>query len=455
MGRFGARGGQLRQDKKPSRFRMSLPRSARAMAGRLSWGLADQAVSSLTNLAVAIFVARSLGLVDFGIFTLAWVTYAVFLNISRGLATDPLVVRFSAVSPETWRTAVPCASGTALMVGIVVGTVTVLAGIGIGGVTGGAFVALGMVLPAVLLQDSWRFAFFAAGVGRKALTNDLVWAGALVPAMFLAVQHRSVAAFVLAWGVAGSVAALYGCVQVGTAPRLGANWAWIRAHRDLGARYLLENLTLSGANQLRMYGLGVIVGLAAIGAVRGAQLLLGPIVAILMGLSMVAVPEAARVVRRSPQRLPAFCVALGGARFAVALMWGMAVLLLVPDELGRAALGAVWDPASALVLPVTVAAALGAFASGATAGVRAIGAARRSLRAELLSSTAFLVGGLGGAVLAGALGSCWGVALASALRAAAWWWQLRAGLRDSVTRPCSDGERTATAAAESSEKGLR
>ena len=38
-----------------------LSRTARATAGRLSWGLADQAVSSLTNFAVGIVVARSLG----------------------------------------------------------------------------------------------------------------------------------------------------------------------------------------------------------------------------------------------------------------------------------------------------------------------------------------------------------------------------------------------------------
>src|SRR5439155_4829421 len=67
----------------------------KATAGRLSWGLVDQAVSSLTNFAVGIYVARSLGVTAFGIFSVAWVTYGVVLNISRGLATDPLVVRFS------------------------------------------------------------------------------------------------------------------------------------------------------------------------------------------------------------------------------------------------------------------------------------------------------------------------------------------------------------------------
>ena len=43
----------------------------RALLGRLSWGLADQAASSISNFAVGIYVARSLGVTAFGVFSLA------------------------------------------------------------------------------------------------------------------------------------------------------------------------------------------------------------------------------------------------------------------------------------------------------------------------------------------------------------------------------------------------
>ena len=58
---------------------------------RLGWGVADQAVSSLTNFVVVLLVARSLGAVQFGAFSLAYVTYGFALNASRGLATYPLM----------------------------------------------------------------------------------------------------------------------------------------------------------------------------------------------------------------------------------------------------------------------------------------------------------------------------------------------------------------------------
>ncbi len=412
-----------------------MSRTARATAGRVSWGLADQAVSSLTNFAVGIFVARSLGATGFGVFTIAWVTYGVVLNVSRGLATDPLVVRFSGVPAESWRAAVSRSSGTALLIGIVSGAVSVLAGTALGGTIGASFVALGLVLPALLLQDSWRFAFFAAGQGRKALTNDLVWAAALIPALVFAADNGSVFGFVLAWGLSGAVAAGYGCVQTRLLPQLAGMRAWLRQQRDLGPRYLVENVSNSGASQLRMYGVGAIAGLADVGALRGAELLLGPFLALLMGLSLVAVPEAARVLRRAPRRLPQFCLILGGGQAAAALAWGLTLLVLVPDGVGRLVLGSVREPASEQILPVTLSVTGAGLVAGAAAGLRALGVSRRSLRAQLFASAAYLSAGLAGATVAGALGASWGSALAMWFGAAVWWFQLRAGLRDLTTAP--------------------
>ena len=62
-------------------------------------------------------------------------TYGVILNLSRGLATDPLSVRFSGVSTDRWRGAVAQASSTALLIGVVTGTLSVVAGLVIGAET--------------------------------------------------------------------------------------------------------------------------------------------------------------------------------------------------------------------------------------------------------------------------------------------------------------------------------
>ncbi|HET6500492.1 MAG TPA: hypothetical protein VFG87_06975 [Amycolatopsis sp.] len=400
------------------------------MAGRLSWGLADQAVSSLTNFAVSSYVARSLGVAAFGVFSLALVTYGVALNVSRGLATDPLMVRFSGVSEQSWRRAVSRATGTAIGVGAAAGAACLLLGVAIGGAAGHAFAGLGVVLPALLSQDSWRFAFFAAGKGRKAFLNDLVWAVVLVPAMVLADHQGSVTAFVLAWGLSAAVAAGFGYLQTGIAPGVGAARRWLREQRDLAPRYLLENVSNSGASQVRMYGLGAIAGLAAVGTVRGAELLLGPFLAVLMGLSLVTVAEASRVVRKAPHRLARFCLFLGGSQAAAAALWGLGLLLLLPDGLGEFVLGSVWPTASELILPATLAVVGASFTTGAQAGLRALAAARRSMPTQVLTSCCYVAGGLAGALSAGAVGSAWGVAVATSTGAAIWWLQLRSALKE-------------------------
>ncbi|KIZ15919.1 membrane protein [Streptomyces natalensis] len=401
----------------------------RALVGRLSWGLADQAASSISNFAVGIYVARSLGVTAFGVFSLAWVTYGVVLNVSRGLATDPLVVRFSGVSDASWRGAVARSSGTALGVGAAGGAACLMVGLALGGRVGSAFACLGVLLPGLLLQDAWRFAFFAAGTGRKAFVNDLVWGVALVPGMVVAARVGSVAAFVLAWGASAAVAAAYGCFQSGIRPRLTGAREWLREHRDLGHRYLVENVSLSGASQLRAYGLGAIIGVGAVGAVRGAELLLGPFLAVLMGLSLVTVPEAARVLRRAPHRLGTFCLLLGGGQAVGALLWGGA-LLLVPDRLGEFVLGGVWHSSSQLIVPVALGVAGAGLGTGAAAGLRALGAARRSLRSQLFASACYVGGGLGGAAVAGTVGSAWGVATATVSGSAVWWLHLRSALHE-------------------------
>lgn len=417
-------------------LRAIAPRSATV---RLSWGIADQAVSSITNLALGVVVARSLGAADFGAFGLAWVTYGVILNLSRGLATDPLTVRYSGPLDDRWRSATGRAASTATALGLAVGALLLLIGLAIGGVVGSAFAALGLTLPGLLLQDSWRIAFFVAGKGERAFANDVVWALSLVPAMLIAGNAPTTFGFVLAWGVAAIPAALFGCLQTRLLPRMSGIVAWVREHRDLGPRYLVENVSDSASAQLQVYGLGAISGLADVGAVRGAQILLAPVVALRMGISLIAVPEAARVLRRWPRRLQTFCLVLGGSQAAACLLWG-AVLFLVPPELGTAMLGAVWPSASALIVPTTLAVTAGAMFDGAFVGLRALGDSRRSMPTRVTRAIAWAVGGIAGAFLGGAAGSVWGTAAANLLALVVVWWQLGVAARANIAKAVDSRE---------------
>jgi O-antigen/teichoic acid export membrane protein len=406
-----------------------------AVVRRLGWGVGDQAVSSLSNFGMGIIVARTLGAAGFGAFTLAYVTYSVVLNLSRGLSSDPLLVRYSAAEPSAWRRGTAAATGTALTVGTLAGVVCLGVGLALphSDLRGG-FVALGVGLPGLMLQDSWRFTFFAIPQGSRAFTNDLVWTVLLLAAMvaLLRTGNLHVWTAVLAFGGTAWLAAAFGYLQTRVLPRPGRVRSWLVEQRSLATRYAVENVSVSLAFQIRAFALGAAASLVAVGEVRAAELLMGPFVVVLMGISIVAVPESSFVLRRSPQSLPGFSLRLGVGLGVLATLWGVVVYVLLPHGLGTALLGSIWEEARALLPPVVIAVALNCLSTAAMGGVRAMGAARRSLAAQLVASALYVVGGVGGAVRGGAIGTCWGVAVGAAIAAAVWRYQLRRTVRDFV-----------------------
>lgn len=408
------------------------------IAQRFGWGLADQAMCSASNAAVSFYVARELGATQFGAFSLAYVTYSFTLTASRGLATDPMLVRFSHTDPATWRRVTARTTGTALVTGLIAGTAALVAAAVLHGGPRMAFLALGLILPGLLLQDSWRYSFFALGRGSKAFVNDAVWTLTLVPPLLaLRVLHEnSVFWLMVAWGSAAAVAACVGPLQARVIPRPSLGWHWVSRHRDLGLRYLLENTANSGAGQLRTYGLGLIAGLAAVGYVAAAGLLMGPFLVVFFGISLVTVPEAARILRHSPRHLRLYCVLVGVGLAALGLAWSGLLLIALPKGLGNLLLGKeLWRPAAQLVVPWTLTIVGYCLIAGASAGLHALGAAKRSLRAMIITSVMFLTCSLTGAYLSGATGTVRGAALATWLGAVVWWWQLRVAMRESDKIP--------------------
>ncbi len=396
------------------------------MARRTGWGVGDQAFSSATNFALGMIVARSVSPEDFGAFSLAFATYTLFLGLSRSLTSEPLVVRYSHAPLDAWRSATASGTGTAMVVGLIGGAGCVLFGLSAHGSLAEGFVALGITLPGLLLQDAWRFAFFARGSGVNAFLNDLAWAVIMFPAMaaLLATDHASIAWLTLGWGGAGAAAGLFGVLQARVIPRPTLAAKWLRDHADLASRYLGEFGAVSGARQLSFYAVGAIAGLAAAGAIRGAQILLGPIHVLHSGLRLVAIPEAVRLLKTSVARMRAACTLLSVALSVVALLWG-AMVFYLPTGIGTELLGATWSSAHEVAIPLAVMMTGGGISTGALVGLRALAAADRSLGARVLVSALQVAGTVGGAALGGAVAAAWGLAFGVWAGVPIWHWQLR------------------------------
>lgn len=400
------------------------------VAGRGGWGIADQSFSSLTNFALSVFIARSVSPAEFGVFTLAFTSYAITLGASQALTAQPLAIRFSNCSVREWRDACRLATGAGVVLGAFTGCICVLIGILIEPLRG-PMLALGLVMPTLLLQDSWRFAFFSAGRPFQAFVNDLVWAVCLIPAFgwLMWTGNGSVTSFVLAWGGAATVAAIAGAIQARIIPAPLEARTWWRDQKDIALGLTGDFIVNSGSARITVFSVAAIAGLPATGAMRGANMLLTPLRIFFTGLAPVKVPEAVRILSggTGPDALKRYAVRLSAAFTTLVIFYGL-TLLAFPDSLGSFLLEDTWEGTKGLLFVAALALAGTTVSNGAVVGLMALGSTQRLFRISLFVGPFTTAGSVLGAVTAGARGAFLGQAITYWLSAVLYWHHLDAAL---------------------------
>jgi hypothetical protein len=389
---------------------------------RTAWGLADQALSSSTNFALSLFVAHSVTPTQFGSFALALSVYFLIAGIGQGVASGPLAVRYSAAPPDIFRAAARKAAGTAFVLGLVTGTFCVLVAIQIQPPIRLPLIALGVMLPGLLLQDTWRFVFVAAGRPGQAALNDSVWTIAQILGFIglLAANRITTENLIGAWGFAAAVAAGIGCLQARELPEVLATVSWLRHESHLAFRYAMESIVARGSVQISVMLIAGITGLGALGGLRGAQVIFSPLNFAYLGGLFVAVPEAVRILHRAPERLDRLANLVSFVAVVCAVTWTV-VALIITAIAGRQLLGETWVIASTLLLSVALQTIGSAASIGPQVGLRGLGAAKRSLSCQVAFGVAVIAGATTGAVTTGIRGAAIGIALGTWLATAIWW----------------------------------
>jgi O-antigen/teichoic acid export membrane protein len=395
--------------------------ASRLAVRRTAWVVVDQALSSLTNFALTIAVARSVDEFEFGAFATAYVVFTLAAIAARGLITQPLAVRAS-VDITDLRPA-SAAAGAVAYFGVVLGVAIVGTGLALGGTVGSTLMVMGLFLGPLLLQDAWRQVFITLARPRAAVANELVWVAsqALLLGVVFAVGEPTAVSLTLAWGTAAAVAAIVGVQQAGFTPDMHRGTSFIRQNRDLGVPFAGAGFIQVGSANLGVLLVGAIVGTAGIGAIRGAQALFGPFTVALLGLTLASVPEASRLLARRPGAFPRALVAMSGMLMIVAVALAIALLML-DDAVGEALLGDTWDSSRPLVPAFVASTIVQAAASGALCGLRVLEAAKALLRLRVVVGPVTVAGGLAGAATAGVEGGAWGLVVGPTLTSAVGWW---------------------------------
>jgi hypothetical protein len=255
-----------------------------------------------------------------------------------------------------------------VVLAITVPAALVMLGVGllVGGPVGAALGTTAVVLPFLILQDACRLAFIAWARPQLAAFNDALWAAVQFPVMavIIATGGASAAHLILAWGGSAAVCVVVALAQLHAVPDPFTVTSWLRERKDLVGYLLGEYLLTSGAFNGGYLVVGAIIGDQAVGSIRAAQVLLGPL-GIVAGAAMsFGQPELSRrtdtMSRQGRRRIAAItALAMGG----VSLLYAGA-LFLIPDGLGEQVFAGKWDDAQSVMLPLALAQA----AAGSTLG---------------------------------------------------------------------------------------
>ncbi len=388
------------------------------VARRAGWTLGDQVLSSVSNFALGVVLARTLEPRGFGAFSLGFAAYLLILGASRALGSAVLQVRFTAAAGEAQRGAIRDATGVPLVISTALLLPLTLVASLVRGEIGQALGALAIVLPGLLLQDAWRFAFFSADRARGATVNDLVWVVMQfwLLAAVLALGEVTVSSAVLTWGFGAYIAAIVGVVQARIIPSARGALRWLVNHRDLGVPTLGEFLLISATTPVTLLLLGALAGLGEVASYRAAQIVLGPLNILSMAAVLLAVPEAARLYATRPTRLP-HALGLGATAFAVIALCFAALGLVLPTWVGESLVGPNWAEARPLLTPLAVHVAAAGLMSSWGTGLRVLGAAHEAFVQRLVLTSLYLTATVSGILWADAEGAAVGTAIASVVGA--------------------------------------
>jgi O-antigen/teichoic acid export membrane protein len=393
----------------------------RILVGRATWNLTDQAISSATNAALSLLIARFVDARTFAAYAVSFTLYSLFVGGMRALVSEPLAVRFSRCGRAEYRDVARAAVGGALTLGAGAGVLVVLAGAYLGDDIGGTMIVLGLFLPALLAQDTWRAVFIVHGRPASAALNDSAWAITQlgIVGWMLYVGVDTAPPLLAGWGSAAVVAALLGIAQMGLYPQPVRGVRWLLRQADLSRFYLPQFLAVVGSFQLTLLLVGVVGGVEDVGSLRAALVLLGPLGIIGFSAMAFAVPEFSRRDLNRRRTLQA-AIAISSLLVLASVLWS-AILLALPTRIGSQLLGDTWQDARA-VLPGMVVWQLGTVAvCGASAAISARGWARTSFRISAILAPTFLLFGLLGTRLAGASGAAAGIALAQWAMVPVYW----------------------------------
>ena len=414
--------------------------SARA---RIAVTLADQAVSSASNFATGVVIARLSGAAQFGEYMLVLTLWLVVVGIHRVVITEPMLV--TSPSEEDRRKLVARGVSAELLLGGAVSLFVAAAGAlsVVGGLhVGTLLLALSPWFIPLLIQDFWRAMSFQDRRPGLALANDLLFVAVQFGfvAVFVAVGWRDPAYVIAAWGLGATAGALLGLKWFPASGSLPAGWSLARRLWPTSRWMLADFVTGYASDQGYLAFVALLLPSVEYGGFRAATSLMGPTVVILLAGGNIGLPEAARRADSArPGELRRFARQLTLGTFICIAGYGAVVTVG-----GRTILSAVYGPEFArfgsLATLVAVAYVVMVSVFGQGIALKAAGRMRRLWRVRILVAVASFTSVVLLVRWFGTSGAGWAAVATGACYAAGVYTVYRTELRTLPAGPAGDPE---------------
>ncbi len=395
--------------------------------------LVDQGLSSISNVLAVVLVAHALDREAFGRFALAYAVLVAVLGLSRSwfgtrisLITDRTQVRgaVAAVLGSLTIVALPIVAGVAGMSWLLAG-----------GKLGALGVVVAVAAPVVCMQDALRFASVAGGRPGVAATSDAVWVVALLALLPVASGWSGELVMGL-WLGAALVALLVATVGLRVLPDLPAGLRALRTRHATSESVSFGTLVSQGASLVVTGVVAAVIGPAAVGSLRGASTIMGPLNVVFAFVNLALTPMLVRRPRRADLR---FCLLTGAGVLLTVTAWG-SLILLIPASWGRALLDETWAGARA-VLPFTVLEYMGiGIATASTLGLKVRHEAGMLMRQKaVVAVVTALLGVVAAVVLADVRAVAAALAVAGGVSVLLGWRHLAESTRSRHAQPAESG----------------
>lgn len=391
-------------------------------ARRASWNLIDQGLSAATNAVLTFIVAHATSKDEFGSFAVAFMVFSILIGVQRALVGQPMSIRHSGDGPRAMRRATAEGLGTVVAVMVPAGVIIVAVGISLGGYTGAALAAVGIMMPGLILQDTCRLIFFAQLRPQYAALNDALWAVFQFAAVgaVIALGWTSATSMILAWGLSALLCAGIGIYQLGVPPRVRGAVRWIRNTWSLAGYLLAEYLLGTGAYQGGVIAVGPIIGGESLGYLRAAQVLIGPLGIISMATISFLLPEVSKRGDLTHSKRWRLALAVSAVMTVISLAYTL-VMVLLPDGVGELLVGDKWAGTQSVLLATCIGSTAAAATLGPAINIYAMGLANKTFVLHCFEAPLMIASLFIGATQWGAVGAAWGIAVDQLIMIPVWY----------------------------------